>query len=93
MSSVDRLDVLRERNKDLLQQLKRQRERTLEPSRYSRKREREEEEEEEESVRSLIRTEGDRGRARAALRKTAVTSAGNGRFEFQPKSEFIQTAH
>ncbi|XP_075997231.1 migration and invasion inhibitory protein [Genypterus blacodes] len=77
MSSVDQLDVLRERYMDLLKQLKRQREKMLELSCFNRKRGREKEEREEsvEPVQDLIRTEGDPGPARAALRKLAVTFA------------------
>ncbi|XP_070693332.1 migration and invasion-inhibitory protein [Pempheris klunzingeri] len=72
MSSADRLDVLRERNKDLLKQLKQQREKVerLSGCIQSRKREREDEAEE---VRTL--TDGDRGHARAALAKPTVKFA------------------
>ncbi|KAF7659177.1 hypothetical protein LDENG_00002220 [Lucifuga dentata] len=83
MSSIDQMHNLRERNKDLLQQLKQQRERLHDLSSYSRKRERQadeekEESEEEERIKSaegLIRTEGDRGQARAALKRTTVRFA------------------
>lgn len=71
MSSIDRLDVLRERNKDLLIQLKQQREKLQRLGGCcspSRKREREAEE-----VWTL--TGGDRGPARAAL------TTSTGRFE------------
>ncbi|XP_069546684.1 migration and invasion-inhibitory protein isoform X1 [Brachyistius frenatus] len=59
--STDRLDVLRERNKHLLSQLRQQRE-------MSRKREREDEE-------MVTLTDGDRGPARAALSKPSVRFA------------------
>lgn len=73
MSSADRLDVLRERNKDLLDQLLRQREK-IEVG--SRKRHREDGAETQQSIESeevLTITDADRGPARAALSRPTVT--------------------
>ncbi|XP_035517056.1 migration and invasion-inhibitory protein [Morone saxatilis] len=67
MSVTDRLDVLRERNKDLLNQLKQRRETLERLSGCSQGRKREREAEEEESL-----TEGDRGPARAAVSRPTV---------------------
>ncbi|XP_044022315.1 migration and invasion-inhibitory protein isoform X2 [Siniperca chuatsi] len=80
MSSTDRLDVLRGRNKDLLNQLKQQREKLerLTGCSHSRKREREDEDEAEERrdpAEVLTLTDGDRGAARAALAKPTVRFA------------------
>ncbi|XP_041816647.1 migration and invasion-inhibitory protein [Chelmon rostratus] len=78
MSAKDRVDVLRERNKDLLNQLKQQREKLegLFGSRQSRKREREDEAEEKtDPAEVLILTDGDRGPARAALAKPTMRFA------------------
>ncbi|XP_029989980.1 migration and invasion inhibitory protein isoform X2 [Sphaeramia orbicularis] len=75
MSSDDRLDVLRERNKDLLIQLRQQQEKLehLCGSGQSRKREREDDEEEgRQSAEMRTLTDGDRDPARAALCKTKV---------------------
>lgn len=80
MSAKDRVDALRERNKDLLNQLKQQREKLegLFGSRQSRKREREDEAEEKtDPAEVLILTDGDRGPARAALAKPTMRFAGN----------------
>ncbi|XP_038551815.1 migration and invasion-inhibitory protein [Micropterus salmoides] len=78
MSSTDRLDVLRERNKNLLKQLKQQREKLelLGGCSPSRKREREDEAEvgrDPAEIRTL--TDGDRGAAMAALAKPTVRFA------------------
>lgn len=83
MSSADRLDVLREKNKALLAQLEQQRQKLEAVSGallQSRKREREEEEEEEEGAEEqseadeeVTITEGQRGSARAALTQPTVT--------------------
>lgn len=82
MSSDERLDVLRERNKDLLIQLRQQQEKLgrLCGSSQSRKREREDDDDEEEGRQSAEMrtfTDGDRGPARAALCKIKVKFAGN----------------
>ncbi|XP_054473395.1 migration and invasion-inhibitory protein [Anoplopoma fimbria] len=71
MSSADRVDVLRERNKDLLNRLKQQREKLelLSVCRESRKREREDEAEESREP-AETRTDGHRGPARALARPT-----------------------
>lgn len=76
MSSADRLDVLRERNKALLVQLTRQRNKleAVSGGLQSRKRDREDGSDEgSESEEVLTRTDGDRGPARAALAKPTVT--------------------
>ncbi|XP_029287727.1 migration and invasion inhibitory protein [Cottoperca gobio] len=78
MSSMDRIYVLRDRNKDLLNQLKQQREKLERFSgcSQSRKREREDEAEQKRDpaeIRTL--TDGDRGSARAALAKPTVRFA------------------
>ncbi|XP_059185075.1 migration and invasion-inhibitory protein isoform X2 [Centropristis striata] len=78
MSSMDRLEVLRERNKELLKQLKQQREKLerLSGCNQSRKREREGgAEESTEPAEVLTLTGGDRGPARAALAKPTVRFA------------------
>ncbi|XP_070815968.1 uncharacterized protein miip isoform X2 [Chaetodon trifascialis] len=78
MSATDRLDVLRKRNKDLLNQLKQQREKVerLYGCGQSRKREREDEaEQKRDPADILILTDGDRGPARAALAKPTVRFA------------------
>ncbi|XP_049895260.1 migration and invasion-inhibitory protein isoform X2 [Epinephelus moara] len=78
MSSTDRLDFLRERNKDLLKQLKQQSEKLerLSGCSQGRKREREDEgEERREPIDILTITDGDRGPARAALAKPTVRFA------------------
>ncbi|XP_070759641.1 migration and invasion-inhibitory protein [Enoplosus armatus] len=78
MLSTDRLDVLRERNKDLLNQLKQQQEKLerLGGCSHSRKREREDEaEERRDPAEILTLTDGDRGAARAALAKPTVRFA------------------
>ena len=80
MSSTDRLDVLRERNKELLNQLKQQREKLerLSGCSQSRKREREDEaEERRDPAEILTLNEKDRRPARAALAKPTVRFAGN----------------
>ncbi|XP_056221491.1 migration and invasion-inhibitory protein [Seriola aureovittata] len=78
MSSIDRLDALREQNKDLLNQLKRQREKveSLRGCSHSRKREREDEAEERIQPEDMVTcTDGDRSSARAALAKLTVRFA------------------
>lgn len=79
--STDLTDVLRERNKYLLEQLREQREKLERVSgcSLSRKRGREAEEEEEEWRQSEVMvtlTEGHRGPARAALAKPSVRFTG-----------------
>lgn len=71
---MDGLDVLRQRNKDLLDQLKR-----LSGCSQSRKRDREDEAEESREPAQLLRTltDGDRGAGRAALARPTVRFAGN----------------
>ncbi|KAM9362347.1 migration and invasion inhibitory protein [Symphorus nematophorus] len=80
MASLDRLDILRERYKDLLKQLKQQREELQRLTCYnqSRKREREGEAEGMETdpaAEVLTLTDGDRAPARAALAKPSVRLA------------------
>ncbi len=76
MSSTDRLELLRERNRDLLNRLKQQREQ-LSGCGLSRKREREDEAEEgRDPTETLTLTDGDCGLARAALAKPTVRFAG-----------------
>lgn len=81
MSSTDRVDILRELNKDLLNQLKQQREKLERLSgcrRQSRKREREDEAGERrdpEETRTL--TWGGQGSSRAGLTKPTVRFSGN----------------
>lgn len=78
MSSTDRLDALRERNKDLLKQLKQQRQKLDRMSGCSQGRKREREGEAEESREEMVtRTDGDHGSARAALAKNTVRFAGS----------------
>ncbi|XP_030276085.1 migration and invasion inhibitory protein [Sparus aurata] len=75
MWSTEQLDVLRERNKDLLNRLKQQREELERPSCFghSRKREREDEaEERRDSAEILTVTDGESGFARAALARPSV---------------------
>ena len=94
MSSSDRLDVLRERYKDLLKQLKQHREKLalLSGCSQGRKREREEEEAEDRSTdpaaaEVLTLTDGDRGPARAALAKPTVRFAGNKTVYVRPNAK------
>lgn len=78
MSSDDRLDVLRERNKELLIQLRQQQEilEHLCGGSQSRKREREDGKEEDRPAAEMrTLTDGDRAPARAALRQTKVKFA------------------
>nr|XP_020453807.1 migration and invasion-inhibitory protein [Monopterus albus] len=78
MSSMDRLDALRERNKHLLNQLRQQREKLerLRGCSQGRKRERENEAEERREPEEMVTlTDGDRGYARAALAKPTVRFA------------------
>ncbi|GAA6231975.1 migration and invasion-inhibitory protein isoform X1 [Lates japonicus] len=76
MSSTDRLDALRERNKDLLKQLKQQRQKLGRMSGCSQGRKREREGEAEERREEMVtRTNGDHGSARAALAKNTVRFA------------------
>lgn len=80
MWSTEQLDVLRERNKDLLNRLKQQREELERPSCFghSRKREREDEaEERRDSAEILTVTDGESGFARAALARPSVRFTGN----------------
>lgn len=80
MSSADRLEVLRERNKDLLKLLKQRREKLERPSGggQSRKREREDGAEEGgEPAEIRVLTMGDRKPARAALSRPTVRFTGN----------------
>ncbi|XP_042362628.1 migration and invasion-inhibitory protein [Plectropomus leopardus] len=75
MSSAGRLEILREQNKDLLKQLKQQREKLerLSGYRQSRKRDREDgPEQSREPAEIVTLTGGDRGPARAALAKPTV---------------------
>ncbi|XP_074500533.1 migration and invasion inhibitory protein [Sebastes fasciatus] len=79
--SVDRLDVLRERNKELLNQLKqkkREEEERQDGCRQSRKRDRKDEDQAEERTdrtEMLTLTDGDRGPARVARSKPSVRFA------------------
>ncbi|XP_073324932.1 uncharacterized protein miip isoform X2 [Pagrus major] len=78
MWSTERLDVLRERNKELLNRLKQQREKLGRPScfSHSRKREREDEAEERRDPAEILTvTDGESGFARAALAKPTVRFA------------------
>lgn len=80
MWPTERLDVLRERNRDLLNRLKQQREELERPSCFghSRKREREDEgEERRDSAEILTVTDGESGFARAALARPTVRFAGS----------------
>ncbi len=80
MSSTDRLDVLRERNKDLMNKLKQQREKLEQLCGFSKGRKREREGEAEEGgdrAEILTLTGGNRGTARAALAKPTLRFAGN----------------
>lgn len=77
---MDRLEVLRERNKQLLDQLRQHGEKLerLCGCRESRKREREDGAEERRPLEETIgMTGGDRGLARAALAKSSVKFPGN----------------
>ncbi len=77
---MDRLDVLRERNKDLLSQLRQHRLKLEHLCGYSHSRKREREdgaEEREDPAEILTLTDGDRGLARAALAKPTVRFSGN----------------
>ncbi|KAF3856165.1 hypothetical protein F7725_016888 [Dissostichus mawsoni] len=73
MSSTDRVDILRELNKDLLNQLKQQREKLerLSGCRQSRKREREDEERRDPEENRTV-TRGGQGSSRAGLAKPTV---------------------
>ncbi|XP_026161667.1 migration and invasion inhibitory protein isoform X2 [Mastacembelus armatus] len=78
MSTADRLDALRERNKDLLNLLRKQREKLERVSGCSQSRKREREAEAEERARPaemVTVTGGDRGPARAALARPTVRFA------------------
>ncbi|KAM9859330.1 migration and invasion inhibitory protein [Aulostomus maculatus] len=74
MLLTDRLEVLRQRNKDLLAQLSQQREKLERPCGCGHQRE-EEDEEKQQPKDVLTLTNGDRGPARAALAASSVTSA------------------
>lgn len=81
MFLTDRVDALRERNKDFMNQLWKQRE-TLEWSGFIQRRKREREDEAKERTRStevltLTLSERDRGPARAGPEKPTVRFAGN----------------
>lgn len=77
MASTDRLDVLRECNKDLLNNLKRQRVGLKRLHSCSQRESEDEAEERRDSAEILTLTDGDRGPARAALAKPIVRFAGN----------------
>lgn len=82
MLSTDRLDALRERNKDFMNQLWQQREKLESLSGFSQRRKREREDEAEErrrpaEVLTPTLTDGARGPARAAPEKLTVRFAGN----------------
>lgn len=77
MDSVDRLEVLRERNKDLLNHLKRLGAGQERLNGCSRREKEEEAEARRDPAEILTLTDGDRGLARTALSKAIVRFAGN----------------